>query len=176
MRLSRGLSFLAQNLPSLIFPRLSLPLAFAALALAQSSDTFRLPNDWRHLPAASSTLQGALPSQALVVAPEALLYHAGLRGARLEVQPAAARRAAGEWHHSLPPDVEPALALVELYRQHGHRYLADLPAAASDAPRLALHHRLALRYTILQDGPSLFLLDLQRPALAEAAAHVASKR
>ena len=172
--LSRGLAFLANQLPLLPLTRFALPLAFAALSIIQSSDTFRLPEEWSHLPLAAKAINDKLPATALIVGPEALLYHSDHKGARLEIHPPSALRAAGEWHATLPPNQDdPALALVELYRGQGLRYLADLPPTSADAPRRALHRRLALRYTILEDGPNLFLIDLQRPAPVEAADHVA---
>jgi hypothetical protein len=74
------------------------------LALLQTRSTWRTPPEWAALPDAARAVRAVVPSDAWLVAPEALLFSADRRGARLETSPAAARRAAGEWGGTGPFD------------------------------------------------------------------------
>lgn len=134
-------------------------LALVALAAAQSVSTWRTPPEWSSLPQAARVVRAHVPADAWVVAPEALLYAADRRGCRLEVPRSAARRAAGEWGETALPD-DP-LALVEFYRAHGARFVADVTAAACQDPaRLALHEAIRARYNVLEDTPGVLLAAL----------------
>ncbi len=90
--------------------------SFLALCLIQSASTWRTPVEWASLDEAAHELASLTTEDQLVIAPEALLYYAGRRGFRLEFDPAACRRAAGEWGGSLEPfeEVGP-LGLTEFY-------------------------------------------------------------
>jgi hypothetical protein len=133
-------------------------VALAALALVQSRSTWRTPAEWAALPEAARAVQSLVPAGAWVAAPEALLFAADRRGCRLEVQPAAARRAAGEWGATLESDGP--LALVEFYRARGARFVADVSASDPEPLRLALHEAIRRRYKVLVDRPGVLLADL----------------
>jgi len=92
--------------------------SFLALCVAQSASTFRTPVEWGSLAEAACQVDALVPPDELLIAPEALLYQADRRGFRLEFDPAAARRAAGEWGAALPDAASPP-ALVEFYRTAG---------------------------------------------------------
>jgi len=91
-----------------------------------------------------------------VVAPEALLFASDRRGCRMEYTGPAAQRAAGEWGETL--NGEGSLALVEFYRAHGARFVADL--GSDDPMRLAFHDAIRRRYKVLVDRPALVLAVL----------------
>ena len=67
------------------------------LAAVQARSTWRTPPEWAGLEAAARAVAESTPSDAWVVAPEALLFESDRRGCRLEWTATAARRAAGEW-------------------------------------------------------------------------------
>jgi len=105
-----------------------------------------------------------VPTDAWVVAPEALLFQAERRGCRLELSPRGCRRAAGEWGKRLPNDT--AADLVEAYRTQGARYFADLgaspdPRTGDGARRSALHEAIRRRYKVIVDLPAILLAELQ---------------
>lgn len=132
------------------------------LSLVQVRDTWRTPPEWATLAEAAAHVRAAVPPDAWVVAPEALLYAADRRGCRLEVAPAAARRAAGEWGATL--DGGSPLALVEFYRARGARFVADLgldgDLGATDPARLALQEAIRDRYNVLVDRPGVLIAAL----------------
>jgi hypothetical protein len=97
-----------------------------------------------------------------VVAPEALCYAADRPGCRLELAPAAAQRAAGEWGGVL--ECASAPALVEFYKARGARFVA-LPGGgdalrATDFARLALQEAIRRRYNVLVDTPVVLIAGL----------------
>ncbi|MDR3639230.1 MAG: glycosyltransferase family 39 protein [Isosphaeraceae bacterium] len=138
---------------------IALGAGLVALSAAQSASTWRTPAEWLGLSAAARAVQANVPSDAWIVAPEALLYAADRRGCRLEFPRAAARRAAGEWGE---PDLpEGRLALIEFYRAHGARFVADVKGEeAGDPERLALHEAIRARYNVLVDSPGVLLAAL----------------
>lgn len=131
-------------------------LGLASLALVQTSSTWRTPPEWAELRAAARYVQEKVPRDALVVAPEALLFEADRRGCRLEISPNAAARAAGEWGGTI--DREDPLALVEFYHSKGAKYFADLESGGPE--RLALHKAIRGRYKVLVGSPGTLLADL----------------
>jgi 4-amino-4-deoxy-L-arabinose transferase-like glycosyltransferase len=131
-------------------------VGFLALSVWQGSSTWRTPAEWASLTDAAGTVKALVPRDAIVVAPEALLFASDRRGCRLEYGRRAALRAAGEWGHVLRG--EDALALVEFYRARDARYVADL--AATDPERLALHEAIRRRYNVLVDRPGVLLAEL----------------
>lgn len=134
-------------------------LGLLVLAMIQSWSTWRTPDEWATLPEAARVVRANVPREAWVVAPEALLFASDRRGCRMEYTRPAARRAAGEWGESL--DSQGPLALVEFYRAHGARFVADL--ATDDPNRLALHEAIRRRYKVLVDRPGVLLAVLTDP-------------
>ena len=67
---------------------------------------------------ACAEVQRLVPADAPLIAREAVLYLADRRGFRLEFDPSASSRAAGEWGERLE-DPESPLALVDFYRAQG---------------------------------------------------------
>lgn len=133
-------------------------VALVGFSLVQSRSTWRTPAEWASLPEAARAVRSRVPEGSWVAAPEALLFAADRRGCRLEVQPAAARRAAEEWGAALESDGP--LALVEFYRTRGARFVADVFGADPDPRRLALHEAIRRRYKVLVDRPGVLLADL----------------
>jgi len=131
-------------------------LALLGLSAVQSRSTWRTPPEWSHLREAAKAIQDHVPNDALVVAPEALLFEADRRGCRLELTGDAAMRAAGEWGGTL--DRRDPLALIAFYKRQGARYLADV--ATDDRVRLALHKAIGRRYKIVVARPGVLLADL----------------
>ncbi len=70
---------------------------FLALCLYQSASTWRTPAEWASLEEAAREVASLTTEDQLIIAPEALLHYSGRSGFRLEFDPAACRRAAGEW-------------------------------------------------------------------------------
>lgn len=139
----------------------ALGLAFAGMGLAQSASTWRTPPEWTALGRASEALGRAVPEDAWVVAPEAVLYAADRRGCRLETEPAAVRRAAGEWGRSELPGGPGPDALVAAYRALGAAYFADVGDPARGRLRGELHAAIRRRYhPVLVDEPGLLLVRL----------------
>jgi hypothetical protein len=140
-------------------------LALVGLALYQARTTWRTPAEWASLPEAARAVRALVPPEALVVAPEALLYSADRRGCRLEPPGPAARRAAGEWGSALEGDS--TLALVEFYASRGARYVAvpgRPPDASPDDPeRLALQEAIRRRYNVVIDRPVVLIAVLDDP-------------
>jgi len=92
-----------------------LTLGFLAACSWQSASTWRTPSDWLSLREAGDLVEVLSSDRDLVIAPEAVLYSADRKGFRLEFDPSAARRAAGEWGFEIPDSSDP-LALTEFYR------------------------------------------------------------
>jgi 4-amino-4-deoxy-L-arabinose transferase-like glycosyltransferase len=132
--------------------------ALVLLGMLQAGSTWRLPEEWRDLIAASRAVAVATPADAWIVAPEALLFQSDRRGCRLEWTPSAARRAAGEW--GAGAEVESPLELLECYRRRGARYFADLGDARTDRRRMALHDQVRRRYKVIVDRPEVIIADL----------------
>jgi 4-amino-4-deoxy-L-arabinose transferase-like glycosyltransferase len=130
------------------------------LAGLGSASTWRTPAEWAELPTAGRLIAERVPADAWVAAPEAVLFAADRRGCRLEFARRSAQRAAGEWGATL--DDPGPLALVEFYKDHGARFVADVgdAAAGPDADRLALHESIRRRYNVLVDRPALLLAEL----------------
>ncbi len=131
-------------------------LAFASLAAAQSVSTWRTPREWVDLPAAAEVVRSRVPSDALLVAPEALLFEADRRGCRLEFTSSASKRAAGEWGGVIDP-ADP-LALVAFYQTQGARFVADLGPDDGDPLRQVWRAAIRARYSVLVDRPDVVLL------------------
>jgi 4-amino-4-deoxy-L-arabinose transferase-like glycosyltransferase len=155
----RALALLGRNRPMLAG---GAGLAFLGLCGLQARTTWQTPPEWVGLAEAAAAVQRVVPPGALVVAPEALCYAADRRGCRLELTPAAAQRAAGEWGAVLqcpsPPD------LVEFYKARGARFVA-LPGRsagphAPESARLALQEAIRRRYNVLVDRPLVLIATL----------------
>lgn len=133
-------------------------LAFAAVALRFSDSTWRSPDEWAGLAEAGRAVAEETAPDALVVAPEALLYQADRRGCRLEFTLAAATRAASEWGPQA--GVLTPVELVEFYKEKGARWFADVGADHEDRARVDLHDGIRRRYKVLIDRPEVILADL----------------
>jgi len=155
---------------------------FLALCVAQSASTFRTPAEWRSLAEAAREVDAIVPPDRPLIAPEALLYHAERRGFRLEFDPAAVQRAAGEWGWTLAEADRP-LALVEFYRRRGgalaptfhergpvgepqgilrRLFVADVGPDSADPRRKAWREAIRSRpnTTIRVDRPGLLIAEL----------------
>jgi Dolichyl-phosphate-mannose-protein mannosyltransferase len=144
--------------------RLLAPSAAACLlilAVVQARPTWRTPPEWTGLEAAARAVAEVTPSDAWVVAPEALLFESDRRGCRLEWTATAARRAAGEWGAEAGDAVRGPIDLVDYYRSRGARYFADLGDRPEDRRRLALHDAVRRRYKVIIDRPEVLVADLE---------------
>jgi hypothetical protein len=137
-------------------------------ALYQSVSTWRTPMEWSQLESAAAVVRARVVNDALVVAPEALLFYADRRGCRLEIESRAAQRAAGEWGARISG--EDPIELVEFYRERGAHYFADLEPSHDDARRRHLHEAVRARYVILVDRPDVLLAELTEPKGGDHAA------
>ena len=135
-----------------------LSAALIVLSWAQVRSTWQTPLEWIGLEPAAGAVRATVPSDAWVVAPEALLFQSDRRGCRLEYTRAAAARAAGEWGNESPAD-DP-LELIESYRLEGARYFADLGSRADDPRRKGLHDFIRQRYKVIVDRPEVIIADL----------------
>jgi hypothetical protein len=135
-----------------------LSAALVLLSWAQVRSTWRTPAEWSGLEPAAGAVRATVPSNAWVVAPEALLFQADRRGCRLEYTLAAAARAAGEWGKESP--VEDPVELIEVYRHQGARYFADLRSCTDDPRRKGLHDFVRQRYKVIVDRPEVIIADL----------------
>ena len=141
-----------------------LSAAMVVLSWAQVRSTWRTPLEWIGLEPAAGAVRTTVPSDAWVVAPEALLFQSDRRGCRLEYTRAAAARAAGEWGNKSP--AEGPLELIETYRLQGARYFADLGGRADDALRKDLHDFIRQRYKVIVDRPEVIIADLADSEIA----------
>jgi hypothetical protein len=137
---------------------ISLAAALCLLSYVQARSTWRMPAEWNGLETAAGAVATTVPTEAWVVAPEALLFQADRRGCRMEWSDAAAARAAGEW--GAGRRVAGPLDLIEFYRRQGARYFADLGSRAADARRKGLHDAVRQRYKVIVDGPEAIIADL----------------
>jgi hypothetical protein len=81
--------------------------------------------EWASLREASRLLRTFNPTEQMVVASEAVLFESDLKGYRLEFDPEAMRRAAGEWRIDLKLTEKPT-SLTEFYWQaHKIGFLDD---------------------------------------------------
>jgi hypothetical protein len=136
-------------------------MTFTGMAVCLSASTWRTPGEWQHLSRAARAIEDIVPPNALIVAPEALIYGADRRGCRLEVTPSSVRRAAGEWNVTLERN-EP-IDLLEFYRSRGATFFADLepePPSAIEPQRRALHEAVRSRYKVLVDRPGVLIAEL----------------
>ena len=147
---------------------------FLALSVVQSAGTYRTPLEWAGVVEVGRELAATTDENELVIAPEAVLYYADRRGFRLEFDPMAARRAAGEWGFPLTNPDAP-LALVEFYTSQGHELafggngfytpafaVADIGPITNDPRRLAWRASIRARpeTTIVIDRPDAFVAKL----------------
>lgn len=160
-----------------------------ALVLAgsgvQAISTWRTPPEWASIGAAGRRIAAVLPASAILIAPEAVLYYADRPGPRLEFNPEAVVRAAGEWQGSIPRSEarQDPLALVRFYQglatgdpqaRFGHPtgprptrsrpgYVADVGSVQADSQRLAWRAALRAHPGVrrLIDEPDLFLAELR---------------
>ncbi len=103
-------------------------------------------------------MAAAVPPDAWVVAPEALLFQADRRGCRMEWSAAAVSRAAGEWgYHG---EVADPLELIAFYRRQGARYFADLGDQGAADRRKGLHDSVRRRYKVIVDRPNVIIAEL----------------
>lgn len=133
------------------------------LGMFQARSTYRTPNEWDSLAEAAAEIERTVPRNALVVAPEALLYQADRRGCRLELDPRSARRAASEWMRDAQDAedrtaVDSAVDLVEFYRSKGASYLADL--GGCDRDRAAWRKAMRAKYQVVVDRPCVLIARL----------------
>jgi hypothetical protein len=141
----------------------SLPILFAILLFAIAGiqtviSVHKQPPEWAAWPKAVEAIHSHVPSGSLLVAPEAIIYLADRKGCRLEYEPKSRVRAAGEWSATIDP-VDP-LALVELYRSKGARFVADLWPVANEPDRRLLHDAIRRRYNVLVDRDGVILAEL----------------
>lgn len=146
-------------------------VALVAMGVIQARSTWRTPDEWAGLDAASRAVAQATAPDDWVVAPEALLFAADRRGCRLEWTEAAARRAAGEWGEPEGRAVRGADELVAFYRDRGARYFADLGDRGDDPRRLALHDAVRRRYKVIVDRPEVLIVDLGAASAAGILPH-----
>ncbi len=133
------------------------------LGMFQARSTYRTPNEWSSLAEAAAEIDRTVPRDALVVAPEALLYQADRRGCRLEFDPRSASRAASEWIRNERDKkdrttVDSAVDLVEFYRSKGASYLADL--GGCDHDRSAWRDVMRTKYRVVVDRPCVLIARL----------------
>lgn len=133
--------------------------ALLAMAVVQSASTWRTPPEWADLPEAAASVRAHVPPDALLIAPEALLFAADRRGCRLEFGPGPSRRAAGEWGGRL--DDPGPLALLEFYRGRGARFVADVGPDSNNPLRRAWREAVRRRFAVVDDRPGVFLADLE---------------
>jgi len=128
------------------------------LSCVQVRSTWRTPAEWNGLEPAAGAVAATVPTDAWVVAPEALLFQADRRGCRMEWSAAAATRAAGEWEAGRR--VAGPLELVDYYRRQGAGYFADLGCRGADLARKGLHDAVRRRYKVIVDRPDVIIADL----------------
>jgi hypothetical protein len=155
----RALALLRQSRPALAG---GAGLALIGLCALQARTTWQTPTEWVGLAEAAAAVRRVVPPGALVVAPEALCYAADRPGCRLELTPAAAQRAAGEWRAALECASPPAL--VEFYKAQGARFVA-LPGRGAEPQenelaRLDLQEAIRRRYNVLVDSPVVLIAAL----------------
>ena len=144
---------------------------FLALCPIQSASTWRTPAEWASVVESARVVESSIPEAESgdLIAPEALIYYSDRRGFRLEFDPEAARRAAGEWGRN-PTNVEGPMALVEFYlspergrRGKKGRHVADVGPTEREPRRRAW--RDAIRRSpgskILVDRPDFFFAELR---------------
>lgn len=144
----------------------------AVTGVVQARSTFQTPREWSELAHAVQALRDETDPGEHVAAPEALLYASDRRGARLELEPASAARAAGEWGAAIDP-TDP-LALMEVYRSHGIRVAADLGPATG--PRAGWRQAMRGAYRVVVDQPCVFIARLDTMKTASAGREIASDR
>jgi hypothetical protein len=155
---------------------------FLALCAAQSASTWRTPPEWSNVTEACTEISKRVPADAPLIAPEAVLYLADRRGFRLEFDPSAAQRAAGEWGERLEDPGSP-LALVDFYRTQGGStvpavgapprmfntgyispvFVADVGPIPGDGRRRAWREAIRSRpeFQILVDRPDLLIAEVR---------------
>ena len=163
--------------------RYGLPVAaslgsfFLGLCLVQSASTWRTPAEgaWLKYDAGLIALRLGKDNRPPFVAPEVLIYYANRPGCRLEFDPKAVRRAAGEWGRSIESPEEP-LALVNFYRELlaprsefkdpdwvyvPPFHVADAGLAFEGSRRKAFRDALRASpdYHVLVDAPSLIIAE-----------------
>lgn len=116
------------------------------------------PPEWAAWPEAVEVIRNRVPPGEWLAAPEALLYLANRNGCRLEYEPKARLRAAGEWGTTV--DRDDPLALVELYRSKGAKYVADLWPVGDEPDRRVLHDAIRLRYNVIMDRDGVIVAEL----------------
>ncbi len=146
-------------------------LALVVLGLVQARATWRTPDEWAGLDAATRAVAEQTRPGDWLVAPEALLFASDRRGCRLEWTETAARRAAGEWGRAEAGAVRGPLDLVAFYRARGARYFADLGDRPGDPRRMALHDAVRRRYKVIVDRPEVIIADLDAVTAAGMMPH-----
>jgi hypothetical protein len=113
------------------------------LSIWQTRNTWRTPEDWRDATTFAALIDAKVPRDALVIAPEALLYLGKRRGCRLEYDLAGAMRAANEWRPAERFQESDPARLIDFYRKVSRaRYFADLCPRPNDVTRTRLHEHV----------------------------------
>jgi len=120
--------------------------------------TDQIPKEWAAWPLAVSAIRENVPQKDWISSPEAILYLADRRGCRLEYEPKARLRAAGEWGVTI--DLADPLALVEFYRSKGATFVCDLWPVSNEPDRRALHDAIRRRYNVVMDRDGVILAEL----------------
>jgi hypothetical protein len=155
--IGRGISLLAHRHRGLAWGAAVVLLA-SSLVLTQS--TWQTPLEWQALGTAGRLVRERVPPGDLVVAPEPLLFEADRRGCRLEFTGPAAARAESEWREGGSTRVTDPLGLIEFYRVHGARYVADVAPGRGDGRRKALHEAIRRRYKVQWDDATVIIAEL----------------
>lgn len=120
--------------------RVGVLVAFAAVAVFQSRTTWSTPEEWRPLNAAASAVAARTKPDAILIAPESMIYAADRRGCRFEWEPKAVVRAAREWPSPTAREVKEASDLIQFYVVHGGAtHFADLQVEPIAPERQQLH-------------------------------------
>jgi len=151
----------------------ALGVSLVGLGGRQAASTWRDPSEWGPIRESADWVASFLPANALLIAPEAVLYYADCRGFRLEFSPEAIRRASGEWGAPIGLDrasVDP-MALVDFYaKQPGAMkpwFVADVGSTVGDERRTAWRAALRRRPNtrIIVNKPTLILAAIDEPIL-----------
>ena len=136
-----------------------LAVFLVVLSFFVTHSTWRTPREWTPIAAASREIRRIVPKNALLAAPEAVLFASDRRGCRLEFSKRSVHRAAGEWRRDV--EIETPEALVTFYRSQGAHFVADLTLDDEPPDRRAFHDWIRENFHVLIDRPGLLLAELE---------------
>ena len=142
-----------------------LMLTLLGTSIYHARTTWTTPPEWVQFQERGLKLGQAIPGDALMIGREAVIYAANRRGMRMEWNPAAVKRALGEWGVEMKQEKATPAKLISWYHLRGARYFAEMADPRGPTPEFPGDPSSVDR--VIFQEPGLLLLKLTEPDHAD---------